>query len=80
MDLSHSFAHGGGHLKIISCRNLMFVKTDVLLRQQTSQKKAQKGPEPPTPMFLTKSKPEGVDLRRNMQGLRNSHLLYGPSW
>ena len=35
---------------------------------------------PPKPICSAKNKLEGVDLRRKMQGLRNSHLLYGPSW
>ena len=47
---------------------------------QKSQKMVPKGPEPPKPICLTKHKLEGVDLRRKMQGLRNYHLLYGPSW
>ena len=51
-------------------------KTDVFDVTQ----KLQKGPEPPTPILLTNKKLKGVDLRRKMQGLRNSHLLYGPSW
>ena len=43
-------------------------------------KNVQKGPEPNKPILLAKNKLEGLDLRRNMQGLRNCHLLYGPSW
>ena len=72
-------AYGGGHLKIVSHQNLILVKTDVFdFKKQV--KKAKTCPEPPKPTFLTKHKLEGVVLRRNRQGLRNAHFLYGPSW
>ena len=57
-------------------KNIMLVKTDVF----DVNKKVQKGPEATTPICLANKKLEGVDLRRKMQGLRNHHLLYGPSW
>ena len=54
----------------ILAKNIIFVKIDVF----DVQKKVQKGPEPPKPICLAKNKLKGLDLRRNMQGLRNSHL------
>ena len=69
-------AYGGGHLKNISHQHLIFVKIDVF----DVNTNVKKGPEPPNTDLFAKNKLEGVDLRRKMQGLRNSHLLYGPSW
>ena len=53
----------------------MLVETDVFDVKEKVEKGA-KGPEAPKPICLAKTKLEGVDLRRKMQGLRNYHLLY----
>ena len=55
-------------------KQIMLVKTDVV----DVQKKVKQGPKksraPLKPILLAKNKLEGVDLRREMQRLRNSHL------
>ena len=57
----------------------MFVKMDVFDVSKNIEKGSKRSRAPKTDLF-TKHKLEGVDLRRKMQGLRNYHLLYGPSW
>ena len=43
-------------------------------------KKIQKGPAAPRSIWWVKQKEERADLTWRMPGLRNAHLLYGPSW
>ena len=62
--------------KIYTHKNQILIKTDVF----DVSKKDQKSPAAPKPICSSKIKLEGLELRRKMQGLRNYHLLYGPSW
>ena len=57
-----------------------FWSTLTFLRLNKRSKKVQKGPAAPKSIFLVKQKEDGVELTWNMPGLRNYHLLYGPSW
>ena len=56
-------------------------KTRIKLKKcQKRSKKVEKRPTAPKPIFWVGKKDDGVDLNRKLHLLRNSHLLYGPSW
>ena len=65
---------------MLSYQKLFCVKMDVFDVTKKVDEGQQNGPELPKPICLAKDKLKGVGLRRKMQGLRNYHLLYGPSW
>ena len=70
----------GAVKKKIYLTKAQFLSKPTFWVSKQRSKKVQKGPEATKPILLAKNKEEGLELRRKMQGLRNYHLLYGPSW
>ena len=52
----------------------------VLLTSTKRSKKVEKRLAAPKPIFWVGKKDDGVDLNRKVHRLRNSHLLWRPSW